>query len=158
MRSQSISSMLLTICLLNIARWHLQFAANWRTRHISVTDRLTMPNYEASIAFASLALVIIGLIVIWTGYQKRRRSAWFIMAVFVFVYFVPVNLIDVFLDIRNVGWSWWPAVVHDAREGRAFSLGAIYALASFAVMVIALLIPIRTFFGKSKAGHDADMP
>lgn len=158
MRSQSISSMLLTICLLNIARWHLQFAANWRTRHISVTDRLTMPNYEASIAFASLALVIIGLIVIWTGYQKRRRSAWLIMAVFVFVYFVPVNLIDVFLDIRKVGWSWWPAVVHDAREGRAFSLGAIYALASFAVMVIALLIPIGTFFGKSKAGHDADMP
>src|SRR5437867_10615404 len=99
--------------------------------------RVGVPNFYASMAFASLALVLIGLIVLWTGYQKRTRSSWFIMVVFVFVYFMPVNLIDVFLDIRRVGWAWWPGVIQDAREGRPFAIGATRSLAVFALMTIA---------------------
>lgn len=155
--SVSISSVLLTICLLAIGRWHLKYAAAWRTRYLTL-GRADIPNYYASMAFASLALVLIGLIVLWTGYQKRTLSSWFIMVVFVFVYFMPVNLIDVFLDIRRVGWGWWPGVIQDAREGRPFALGATWSLAVFALMAIALLIPIRAFFGKSKASDNADKP
>ena len=141
----SISRLLFTACLLALGWMNFRFAATWRTRSLFKEN---IPNFLASMAFATLALVFIGLIVLWTDYQKRTRSSWFIMAVFVFCYFMPVNLIDVFLDIRRVGWSWWPAVVHDAREGHPFSIGAIYALAFFAVMLIALLLPVRAFFGK----------
>src|SRR5215472_14877261 len=35
-------------------------------------DLLWIPNFQASMAVASLALVFIGLIVLWTGYQKRN--------------------------------------------------------------------------------------
>ncbi len=162
--SVSVSSALLTICLLIIARWNLKFAATWRTRHIWVTDRVAILNYDSSIAFASLALVIIGIIVIWTSYQKRMRWSWFVMAVFLCVYFVPVNLIDVFLDITRVGWPWWSGVVRDAMEGHQFAQGAIRVLGIFMLIVIALLVPIRAFFGKkpqlqsgdqSKAGGSA---
>jgi len=74
------------------------------------------------------------------------RSSWFITAVFVFVYFMPVNLVDVFLDIRRAGWSWWPGVIHDAMEGHPFALGATKSLTIFALMIVALLIPVRAFF------------
>ncbi len=155
--SVSISGVLLTICLLAIGRWDLKYARTWRTRELFL-GRDGTPNYYASMAFASLALVLIGLIVLWTGYQKRTRSSWFIMVVFVFVYFMPVNLIDVFLDIRRVGWSWWPGVIQDAREGRPFALGATSSLADFALMVIALLLPIRAFFGKQAEGREEKKP
>jgi hypothetical protein len=138
----SISSVLLTFCLLILIHWDLKFAATWRTRLIWVMDRVTRLNYESSIAFASLALEIIGLIVIWTSYQKRMRWAWFVMFVFISVYLVPVHLLDVFLDIGRVGWSWWPGVVRDAMEGRQFAVGALKELAIFTVMVIALLLPV----------------
>jgi hypothetical protein len=146
--SVSVSGVLLTICLLIIARWNLKFAATLGTRYRVIGGRIAMPNYEASIAFASLALVVIGLIVVWTGYQKRMRWSWFIMVVFVCVYFVPVHLLDVFLDIRRVGWPWWPGVVQDAMEGRPFAVGALKELAIFTLMVIALLVPIKAFFGE----------
>ena len=145
--SVSISSVLLTICLVAIGWWHLKYAATWRTREWMM-DRVGIPNFQASMAFASLALVFVGLIVLWTGYQTKTRSSWFIMLVFVLVYFMPVNLIDVFLDIRRVGWSWWPGVIQDAREGRTFAVGATRSLAVLALMVIALVVPIRAFFGK----------
>jgi len=119
-------------------------------------DRIGLPNFQAAMALASLALVIIGLIVLWTGYQKRMRSSWFIMVIFVFVYFMPVNLIDIFLDMRRMGWPWWSAVLHEAKQGRQISVDTIYALAVFAVMVSALLLPIRAFFGKSQAGGAPD--
>jgi hypothetical protein len=128
----SLSGVLWTISLLIIIHWNLKFAATWRTRHVWVMDRVATSNYESSIAFASLALAIIGLIVIWTSYQKRTRSAWFIMVVLLSVYFVPVHLLDVFLDIRRVGWAWWPAVLREAMEGRQFAVGALRELEAVA--------------------------
>src|ERR1700687_729322 len=144
----SVSSVLLTICLSIFIQWNLKWAATWRTRDVWVIDRVARLNYESSIAFTSLALMITGLIVIWTSYQKRMRWAWFVMVVFVCVYFVPVHLIDVFLDIKRVGWPWWPGGVRDAMDGRQFAQGALTELAIFALMVIALLLPVRAFFGK----------
>lgn len=144
----SVSSVLLTICLSILIQWNLKWAATWQTRVVWVMDRVGRPNYESSIAFTSLALMITGLIVIWTSYQKRMRWAWFVMVVFVCVYFVPVHLIDVFLDIKRVGWPWWPGVVQDAIDGRQFAQGALTELAIFTLLVIALLLPVRAFFGK----------
>ncbi len=163
----SVSSVLLTVCLLTLIQWNLKWAATWRTRAVGVTDRVARLNYESSIAFASLALDIIVLIVIWTSYQKRMRWAWFVMVVFVCVYFVPVHLLDVLLDIKRVGWHWWPGVVQDANEGRPFAVGALIELTIFTLMIIAVLVPVGAFFGKkqslpsgaqSKSGGVADTP
>jgi hypothetical protein len=143
-----VSGVLFTVCFLSIARWHLKWALTVTTRHIGVTDTYARLNYEASTAFASLALVIIGLVVVWVGYQKKDRWSWFIMLVFVCVYFVPVHMLDVVLAMRRVGWGWLPGVVRAALDGNPESQGAIEGLAVFTLMVIALLLPIRAFFGK----------
>jgi succinate dehydrogenase hydrophobic anchor subunit len=148
LNSVSISGVLLTLCLLYLVPKHLQFASTWRERHVWEADRFVSYNFESLLGFASLALFIIGLTVIWTGYQKRERTAWFIMLVFVCVYFLPVYLVDTFLDIRRVGWRWWLEVVPAAMEGRPFDNAAIRQLVILALMVIALLVPIRAFFGK----------
>ena len=146
----TVSSVLFTFCLLILMSWSLKWAATWPTRVVWVTDKASRLNYEASIAFAELALEIIALIVIWTSYQKRMRWSWFVMVVFVSVYFLPVHLLDVLLDVKRVGWQWWPAVVRDAREGRPFAVGALEEIAISILMVIALLLPIRDFFGKKR--------
>jgi hypothetical protein len=133
-----------------VTSWSLKWAATWPTRVVWVMDRAARLNYEASIAFAELALEIIALIVIWTNYQKRMRWSWFVMVVFVSVYFLPVHLLDVLLDVKRVGWQWWPTVVRDAREGRPFAVGALEEIAISILMAIALLLPIRDFFGKKR--------
>ncbi len=149
--SVSVSSVLLTVCLLTLIQWNLKWAATWRTRGVWVTDRVARLNYESSIAFASLALEIIVLIVIWTSYQKRMRWAWFVMVIFVCVYFVPVHLLDVLLAIKRVGWPWWPEAVRQAMEGRQLAVGALTELTIFTLMAIALIAPVRGFFSKKQA-------
>lgn len=146
----SVSSVLLSICLLILMSWSLKWAATWATRVVWVMDRVGRVNYEASIAFTSLALEIIALIVIWTSYQKRMRWSWFVMVTFVCVYFVPVRLLDILLDIKRVGCQWLPAVIRDAREGRPFAVGALKELGILTLMVTALLVPVGDFFGKKR--------
>jgi len=150
----SVSSVLLTICLSILIQWNMKWAATWQTRVVWVMDRVARLNYESSVAFASLALMITGLIVIWTSYQKRMRWAWYVMVIFVCVYFVPVHLLDLLLAIKRVGWPWWPEAVRQAMEGRQPAVGALTELAIFALMVIALLLPVRAFFGKKTGGLD----
>jgi hypothetical protein len=146
----TVSSVLFTFCLLILISQSLKWAATWPTRVVWVTDKAARLNYEASIAFAELALEIIALIVIWTSYQKRMRWSWFVMVVFVSVYFLPVHLLDVLLDVKRVGWQWWPAVVRDAREGRPFAVGALEEIAISILMAIALLVPAGDLFGKKR--------
>ncbi len=148
----SVSSVLLTICLLSLVPTNLRSASTWQTRSIWITEELARYNYEASIAFASLALTIIGITVIWTGYQRRLRWAWFIMVVFACVYYFPVYLRDCFLEVSRVGWPWWAALVREAMEGRPFAQAMAQSLVTLTVMLIALLLPIRSFFGKNGTG------
>lgn len=144
----TVSSLLFTFCLLVLMSWELKWAATWRTRYVWVTERAARLNFEASIAFASLALDTVVLIVIWTSYQRRMRWSWFVMAVFLCVYFVPVHLVDVFLDMRRLGWPWWPTVIRDAREGSPFAVGAFKEIGIFILLLIGLLLPVDAFFGK----------
>lgn len=142
----SVSSLLLTLCVMILMFWNLKWAATLGTRSVQLTEKLYRPNYEASIALASLALEIVVLIVIWTSYQKRMRWSWFVMAVFLCVYLVPVHLLDLLLTIRSVGWSWWPQAFREAMEGRQLALEALSELAVFTLMLIALLVPLGAFF------------
>jgi hypothetical protein len=146
------------LCLLSLVPGRLTDASTWKQRNIILADRCVRYNYESLLAFATIALCIIGITVTWTGYRKRDRTAWFIMLMFLCVFFVPVYLVDVFLDIKRVGWHWWAGVVQDAMEGRPFAQAAIRVLVTFALIVIALLVPIGAFFGKSKVGCNDDKP
>ena len=121
-----------------------------------MTDNFAMYNYEATIGFASLAIIIMGITVIWTGYQNRLRWTWFIMFVFVCVYYIPVYLLDFILELRKVGWPDWSKLLREAIEGRPISRATAVYLATLTLMVVALLLPIRTFFGKKSVLSPGD--
>ena len=146
----TVSSVLFTFCLLVLMSLSLKWAATWPTRVVWVTDRVGRLNYEASIAFAELALEIIALIVVWTSYQKRVRWSWFVMVIFFCVYYVPVRVLDFLLGIRSRGWSWWPAAIRDAMGGSQLAIDAFGELTILTLMVIALLLPVGDFFGKKR--------
>jgi NADH:ubiquinone oxidoreductase subunit 5 (subunit L)/multisubunit Na+/H+ antiporter MnhA subunit len=115
-----------------------------------VTERLWRYNFESLLAFASLALLIIVLIVIWTGYQKRMRSAWFVVLVFVTVYFLPVYMLNIFRIMKNVGWHWWSEFFQGIGQQQPQTIDLLRYFAILIVMIIALLIPVRAFFGKTE--------
>jgi hypothetical protein len=146
----TVSSVLFTFCLLILMSWSLKWAATWPTRVVWVTDKASRLNYEASIAFAELALEIIALIVIWTSYQKRMRWSWFVMFTFFCVYYVPVRVLDFLLGVKSRGWSWWPVAIRDAMGGRQLAIGALEEIAISILMAIALLVPVGAFFGKKR--------
>ena len=110
-------------------------------------ERLWRYNSESLLAFASLALLIIVLTVIWTSYQKRMRSAWFAVLVFILVYFLPVYLLNMFRIMKSVGWHWWSQFFRDVMQGDQSAVSGFRFLVTLILMIIALLIPVRAFFG-----------
>jgi hypothetical protein len=141
-----VSSVLFTIALINLipaGRWYFSSPADTVTlARLDAGFRAQLHTWHY-LGIASLAIILIGLIVTWTGYVKCSRSAWLVMFV--------------------VTWAWafplfaWPYL----RGPRVFTLpewifNAIYELGSprtaaqlvvtVSLMVIALLLPLKSFF------------
>jgi len=142
-----ISSVLFTITLLALVPHSLQLASTWQQRSLQETDRLWVQNYLMPIGFASLGFVLVGLIVTWTGYIKRVRWTWFVMLVIVWIFAFPVYMLPSLLDWHaagSVNWSpwFWNAIANPGID-RDYAKGPMV----FLLMVIALILPIRSFFG-----------
>jgi len=88
-----VSSILHTIALLFFVRpalWYYHAAAA-----SDVLPRLEAGSQGESYAdhrfgVVCFAIILIGLVVIWTGYVKRSRLAWFVMFVIVWFWAFPV--------------------------------------------------------------------
>jgi len=104
------------------------------------------PLFQAA-GFASLANILVGLVVAWTGFIRRYRWAWLVMLIIVWVWAFPVLVLPIFhgkIAVTFVEWlseAWqWP--------GSARVYGENIVLVS--IMVLALLLPVKSFFWKSK--------
>ncbi len=153
LNSLYISGTLLTLCLLSIVPSLLRLAATWRQRNIIFADRYSCYNWESLLAIASLALIITALLVLWTGYWRGMRSAWFVMFVFVFIYFVPVYFGDTFLSIWTEGPSWWHRFISGLWRGDTMAAAMLRHFIRLAAMLVALFLPLRVFFGKPRTSH-----
>lgn len=139
-----VSSVLYTIGLLCLVR-----AALWTyygsTNALLVADDQTM-HY---LGVACLAIILIGLIVIWTGYVRRARSAWLVMFVVVWFWVLPLFAYR-FLEavIHGRLQLSFPEFLYDAISPGDFRPW-VEAVLIFLLMVVALVLPIRKlFFGK----------
>jgi hypothetical protein len=145
-----ISTVLFTIALLGLvpplfrnaftghdkaAFQRLDWALQLYTRMI---DRLSI---------ASLAIVLIGLIVVWAGYSKKVRWTWFVMFVIVWGWAFPV------LVFPDVVYPLYRGVI---EEGFSQMIGNIRValleplIVCFALMVVALALPMKSFFWDSQ--------
>jgi hypothetical protein len=97
---------------------------------------------------ACLAIILIGLIVIWMAYLKRARSAWLVMFVVTWVWAFPLFVWPLFKGTIVLTFSEW-------------LYSAIYQAESvliFLLMVIALLLPIKSFFLVREAEESTPRP
>jgi hypothetical protein len=155
----SISSVLLTLSLLALVPHNLQYASTWQQLYVQESSRLYVQNWFMPIGFASLALVLVGLIVIWSGYIARERSAWFVMFVIVWVFAFPVHVLPLLLHWlrapESIDWpAWFWGVVRGSELDRAAAKGPL----DFLLMAVALFLPIKPFFRRSRAARGAPPP
>jgi len=135
-----LSSVLFTIALLSLV------PAQWTN---ALSGRYTLnqsPGQEAhALGIAGLAIISIALIVIWTGYIKAHRSAWFIMLIVVWGWAFPLT------GLWHLNYSNLPQGLVDAAKEPGLSRTAVELLAILALMVTSLLLPIKAFFWKKSA-------
>lgn len=84
----SISALLLSLCLVMSIPEARSNASTWRELTLKLPSGAIW-NFLAPLGFADLGIVAIGLIVLWTGYRKRERWAWFVMLIALLFFYFP---------------------------------------------------------------------
>ncbi len=126
-----VSSVLFTVALLYLVPIFLNLAET------------SVDNMIQSAGFASLANIFVGLTVIWTGYFKRVRSAWFVMLIIVGVWAFPILVLPYLQNRMGLTLAEWTSQALKERGPARYSAEEILA---FSLMVIALILPIKSFF------------
>ncbi len=141
-----ISSVLFTIALLGLIR-----AARWY--YFSGTDEVAIAKLDVgfrleaqtahNFGVACLAIILIGLIVIWTGYVKRARSAWLVMFVVTWAWAFPLFALP---NLRGPKVFTLPEWIYNAVYEPGYPRSAAQLVVIFSLMVVALLLPMKSFF------------
>jgi hypothetical protein len=140
----AVSSILFTFALLVLAPPMLWDALTVSQTSFQVTGTQTrMQNCFAPAGFASLAVIAIGLIVTWAGYIKGVRWTWFVMFVIVWLWAFPVLLLPYVQHLRNAVpiTEWLPVALRESGPQRDF----VEVVLTFLLMVVALVLPVKTF-------------
>jgi hypothetical protein len=145
-----ISSVLHTVALLFFVR-----AALWN--YFAGSDKALLSQMDAEVqavaqtshdlGIACLAIILIAVIVIWTGYIKRTRAAWLVMFVVVWFWAFPIFILP-FLGgvVRGRLELSLPELLYDAISGSGSLRLEMEAELVFLGMVIALVLPLKKFF------------
>jgi len=141
----AVSGILFTVALLMLTPAMWRAAANVRESCIwgAAGPILWVQNCFALAGIASLAVIVIGLIVTWAGYVRGVRWTWFVMFVVVWVWAFPVLLLPFLLPWRGVetmAQSFAGAVSQSGTE-RSYA----EVVLAFLLMVLALVLPVKTF-------------
>ena len=148
-----VSSVLFTIALLLPVPVMLENASTWRQSEFQVADGIWIQNFYALVGFASLANIFIGLMITWTGYINRVRSAWFVMFIIVWVWAFPVLLPYPLLwnILRTVDKDYLLLALREPGLARNYLRLVLAVL----LMVIALFLPVKSFFWDKKSSGPA---
>lgn len=149
----AVSSVLFSIALLILAPAMLRAAATLRESSLwgYSVDTLDWPqNCFAPAGFTSLAVILTGLIVTWTGYIRGVRWTWLVMFVVVWIWAFPVLMLPYLLPRRGletVAQSFAGTISRNGVE-RSF----LEIVLAFMLMLLALALPLKTFFLGPKIG------
>jgi hypothetical protein len=101
-------------------------------------------------ASASLVVIAIALIVLWTGYIKRSRAAWFVMFVVVWAWAFPQLALPLLRHRVQLSFSeWLYNATYQSGPARTWAESVLL----FIVMLFALLLPIRSFFASKEVAE-----
>jgi len=157
-----VSSILHTIALLFFVRpalWYYDAASD-----PAVVARLDAGFQGESYAdhrfgVACLAIILIGLIVVWTGYAKRSRPAWFVMFVIVWFWAFPVFVLpDVVRLARGEFMLTFPEFFYNAISRSGWITEMARSILMVLIMVVGLALPMGRFFIAKKANEPVHLP
>ena len=105
--------------------------------------------------FASLTVIIVGLIVIWTGLAVGKRVAWVIVAVITWVWAFPImiwplqlrHILTLIVTLSLSELSDW---VTAAWHGEHLSRIALVNTVMFLLMLVGLILPVRALLRSGK--------
>ncbi len=149
-----ISSVLWTVCLLALVPHNIEFVTAWPSHGVP-SGRVVPGNCFFLLGFSALALVAVGLIIVWCGYIHRVRWTWWAMAAIAWVFMFPVYVWPVVSDIYaapSVNWSGW---LKNALAGPGVDRQVAKIFLDFLGMVVALLIPAKVFLRPDRANRDS---
>jgi hypothetical protein len=138
-----ISSLLLTLSTLAALPSSLRLIGTWGEERIEVFSGYYVRNSLAPMGFASLALICIVLIVAWTGFRNRLRSAWFVLFAFASLFYFPV-----LIGSSPFRRDWTYVFEHLATNIRHSNVARdlIFHHLGFLLLCVALLLPLEDFF------------
>jgi hypothetical protein len=150
-----VSCVFHTIALLSLVRpalWH----------YYSGSDKQILARLDAGFqaeaqtahyfGVACLTIILVGLMVLWTGYVNRARSAWLVMFAIAAVWAFPVLVLPLFQGRMVLTLSEW---LYSAISQPGLPRTAAESVLIFSLMVIALLLPIRSFFFTNETDRSA---
>ena len=157
-----VSSVLHTIALLSLVR-----VALWN--YFATSDKAVLAQMDAGfrkeaqtahyLGVACLAIILIGLIVLWTGYIKRSRAAWFVMFVIVWFWAFPLFILPIAVPlIRGESAFTFPELLYNAIFWPGFPRGVVELILVFSLMVIGLVLPTERFLVARKADEPIHIP
>jgi hypothetical protein len=95
------------------------------------------------VGFSSLANILVGLVVVWTGFIRRYRWAWLVMFLIVWVWAFPVLVLPIFHGKIVVTFAqWFEEAWHWPGSARIYGENIVLV----SIMVLALFLPMRSFF------------
>lgn len=98
---------------------------------------------RSDLSVVSLAVILIALIIVWTGYKKRIRWAWAVMFIVVWVWAFPLLVMPLLGHTRSLSLPEWIfTAISYPGAARAWAESVLL----FFLMVIALLLPMRSLF------------
>ncbi len=147
----AVSSILFTIGLLMLApvMWGDAVTLFQSDPYQSNLELYRVIDSFAPVGFASLALILIGLVVAWFGYIKGVRWTWFVMFVIVWVWAFPVLMLPYLHRWAQVSLI---ATLEDAIRGNGIGRSFVEVALAILLMVLALLLPLKTFIPRRAGG------
>jgi len=143
----AVSSILFTVALLMLAPGVCRDAATIPEsirQHLAYVAR--PPHCLAAAGVASLAVILIGLVVTWAGYIKAARLTWPVMFMIVWVWAFPALILPYLRPWKGEATNAQLFASTISQAGRARSL--VENLLAFLLMVVALILPVKTFFAR----------
>ena len=133
-----VSSALLTVGVM----WLLPPTIEWvRVRNLEIGQEF---------GFSSLTVIIVALIVIWTGLAAGNRVAWVIMVVIVWVWALPVMTWPVLRHGRRWTLSELREWVAFAWRGEHLARTYLISTLMFLLMLVGLILPVRALIRNGK--------
>jgi len=147
----AVSSILFTIALLMLAPAMWRDAATIRDSSLcGESVRLyRISDCFAPMGFASLAVIVLGLIVTWAGYIRGGRWTWFVMFVIVWGWDFPVFMLLYVHHWKDFDFS---AMVATGIWERGLARDFVEVALAFLLMVFALVNPVIAFISGRRGG------